>query len=235
MPPLILAYLSLFGGLLSLDRTAFFQTMVSRPIVAGPVAGYLLGDFEAGCWCAILLEFLWLMRLPIGGAVPPDDALATLAAVAAAATLAPHPGIGIPQASSIGVLFGLPFGYLGRWADLKIRNQNGVSYLRVRKALAEGRMIRLFRPHFDCAARFFFAGSALTLAATLTGWMFGQLTADTFGGLLGGSNRYALALVILTAGGGALLAGIGGRYGKAAFGLSAIVGFFCSTWFLAAP
>jgi PTS system mannose-specific IIC component len=235
LPPLILAALSLFGGLLSLDRTAFFQTMVSRPIVAGPVAGYLLGDFEAGCWCAILLEFLWLMRLPIGGAVPPDDALATLAAVSAAASLAPHAGIGVIQASATGVVFGLPFGYLGRWADLKIRNQNGVTYLRVRKALAEGTVVRLFRPHFDCAARFFFAGTALSLVAVLTGWMFGQLTADIFGGFPGFSNRYTLALLIFTAGAGALLAGIGGRHGKAAFGICTLLGFFCSTWLMAAP
>ncbi|MBI5810756.1 MAG: hypothetical protein HZB21_06180, partial [Deltaproteobacteria bacterium] len=34
---------SLAGAVLSLDRTAAFQLMVSRPIVAAPVIGYLLG------------------------------------------------------------------------------------------------------------------------------------------------------------------------------------------------
>jgi PTS system mannose-specific IIC component len=235
LPPLILAALSLLGGVLSLDRTAFFQTMISRPIVAGPLAGYLLGNFEAGCWCAILLELLWLTRLPIGGAVPPDDSLAILAGVAAAASLALHPGVTVIEASSVGTLFGLPFAYLGRWADLKIRNQNGVTYLRVRKNLAEGKNVRLFRPHFDCAARFFFAGTALSLAATLTGWLFGEASGDLLAGFFAAGNEKILALIIFTAGAGSLLAGIGGRFGKVAFALTATLGFFCSTYFLASP
>ncbi|MBI5875868.1 MAG: PTS sugar transporter subunit IIC, partial [Deltaproteobacteria bacterium] len=64
---------SLAGGLLSLDRTAAFQVMASRPIVAAPVIGYILGDAMTGLIVGGILELLFIGGLPVGGHIPPHE------------------------------------------------------------------------------------------------------------------------------------------------------------------
>lgn len=61
---------SLAGGLLSLDRTAALQTMVSRPIVAAPVIGYILGNLPAGLLVGALLELIFIGDVPVGRYIP---------------------------------------------------------------------------------------------------------------------------------------------------------------------
>ena len=51
--------------LLGLDRTAALQIMISRPLVAGPLVGLLLGDALTGLTVGMLLELLWLCRMPV--------------------------------------------------------------------------------------------------------------------------------------------------------------------------
>lgn len=73
------------GGLLSLDRTAAFQVMVSRPLVVSPVIGYILGDAMAGLLIGGLLELLFIGGLPVGGYIPPHETM--LAVVITAVSL----------------------------------------------------------------------------------------------------------------------------------------------------
>ncbi len=61
---------SLAGGILCLDRI-FPQVMISRPVVAGPLVGWILNDPYTGFLCGALIELLWIDRLPIGTYVPP--------------------------------------------------------------------------------------------------------------------------------------------------------------------
>jgi mannose/fructose/N-acetylgalactosamine-specific phosphotransferase system component IIC len=75
---------SLVAGLLGLDRLAFGQFMVSQPIVAAPIMGALLGDFQTGLLIGVVLELFWLRGLPVGGHVPAD---ATLSAVLTSGTV----------------------------------------------------------------------------------------------------------------------------------------------------
>ena len=73
------------GGLLSLDRTAALQIMVSRPLVASPVIGYILGDAMSGLLIGGVLELLFIGGLPIGGYIPPHETM--LAVVITAVSL----------------------------------------------------------------------------------------------------------------------------------------------------
>jgi mannose/fructose/N-acetylgalactosamine-specific phosphotransferase system component IIC len=73
---------ALAGGVLGLDRTAAGQFMISQPIVAGPLAGWLLGDTAAGLVIGAVLELIWVLDMPIGTFVPAD---ATISAVSATA------------------------------------------------------------------------------------------------------------------------------------------------------
>lgn len=62
--------ISIAGGVLSVDRTAALQVMVSRPIVAAPVIGYLLGNAAAGLIVGVTLELLLIGDLPVGRYIP---------------------------------------------------------------------------------------------------------------------------------------------------------------------
>lgn len=69
---------ALVGGILSLDRTAAFQVMVSRPIVAAPVVGYILGDAMTGLLIGGALELLFIGGSPVGGHIPPHETVMTI-------------------------------------------------------------------------------------------------------------------------------------------------------------
>lgn len=102
-----LLVLALVGGLLALDGTTVGQLMVSRPIVAGTLAGWVLGVPGAGFAVGAILEVYLLVSFPVGGSRFPEGAPATVVAVATAAS-SPLPG-----AEALGVATGLIWGHLG--------------------------------------------------------------------------------------------------------------------------
>ncbi len=73
------------GGIIGLDRTALGQFMISQPIVAGPLTGWLLGDPGAGIIIGAVLELIWLLDMPVGTFVPADATIETVSAAAIAA------------------------------------------------------------------------------------------------------------------------------------------------------
>lgn len=114
--------LALLAGVLGLDATAMLQTMVSRPLVAGGLAGWVLGDPGAGLATGSLVELLWMGGVPVGSLVPPDGTLAAIFA-AAASVLLPRwvPGIEPFAAASLGLLAAVPVGSLGAKAEIQQR------------------------------------------------------------------------------------------------------------------
>jgi mannose/fructose/N-acetylgalactosamine-specific phosphotransferase system component IIC len=83
---------ALIGGIIGLDRTALGQFMVSQPVVAGPLIGWLLGDVTAGLVIGGTLELIWVLDMPIGTFVPADSTVAAVAATAIAALGSTAPG-----------------------------------------------------------------------------------------------------------------------------------------------
>lgn len=82
------------AGLVGLDATGGPQAMWSRPLVAAPLGGWLLGDAAAGLVVGAVLELLMLRHVPLGGARCPDTGPAALvagAALAGAGPLGPAP------------------------------------------------------------------------------------------------------------------------------------------------
>lgn len=75
---MMIVVVSILSGL---DRTALAQTMLSRPLVCSCIAGYVLGIFVPALQIGIMLELLWLMRLPVGATIAPDDTQAAIGAV----------------------------------------------------------------------------------------------------------------------------------------------------------
>ncbi len=68
---------SIAGGILCLDRIVL-QAMISRPIVAAPVIGLILGDPYTGLIVGAFIELFWIDRLPIGAYIPPNDTIAAI-------------------------------------------------------------------------------------------------------------------------------------------------------------
>ena len=75
---LSLILLCLLAALLELDTTYAFQFLLSRPIIAGPLFGLLLGDAAAGVQIGIFAELLFTDISPLGGIIPPSGVVASV-------------------------------------------------------------------------------------------------------------------------------------------------------------
>lgn len=121
MSPLLVLGLLAWGTIVAVDLVTVPQGLLSRPLVAATVAGWLAGDPAAGLLAGAVLELYALEVLPIGAARYPDYGPGAVAGGAAAAL--------IPEASVIGVagLVGLPLGLLGGWSIHLHRRRNARS------------------------------------------------------------------------------------------------------------
>lgn len=127
IPALIAATL---GGIINLDSTACGQTMISRPICAGPITGIFLGLFygdiiggmSIGLMAGALLELIWVCILPLGAEVPPD---ASLAAVLTSTLSVMLSNKAAPSAVlMVSLIVAVPMGVMAGKANYAIRRAN---------------------------------------------------------------------------------------------------------------
>lgn len=57
----------IIGGIVVLDTTPFFQSMISQPLVVCAFFGYIWGDIYIGAILGVILELIWLKLVPVGG------------------------------------------------------------------------------------------------------------------------------------------------------------------------
>jgi PTS system mannose-specific IIC component len=108
----------LWGGLVAVERKAFLQAMLSRPLVCATIMGALLGDVRSGLYVGMVLELFYLGTANLGAALPENDTVSATGTAAAAATLAASTGAGSTLALwSIPVLLFLPLGRIGRLVE----------------------------------------------------------------------------------------------------------------------
>ena len=110
--------LALLGGVVALDETSVGQFMVSRPLVAGTLAGVALGIPSTGVALGGILELLYLAHFHVGGARFPEAAPAAFTAVAAAAASPTAGGL------ALGLVAGLAIGALGGRSITALRHLN---------------------------------------------------------------------------------------------------------------
>jgi PTS system mannose-specific IIC component len=157
LSPGVLAALLLWGMVVGLDLVSVPQAMISRPLVAGAVAGWLAGDIEAGLRVGVLLELFALDVLPVGAVRYPDYGPATIAAVVLAAGTPWKLGLGLAVAA------GLVLAVAGGWSLLVVRRWNARAIQRRSAALAAGESSAIRRLQYGGLLRDALRGFGLTL------------------------------------------------------------------------
>jgi len=117
------------GGLIGLDRTAVGQFMVSQPICAASLAGWMLGDAATGLLVGALLELIWLLDMPVGTFVPADSTVAAVFA-AAIAILGSTGGVRLSHVG-LSILLSIVLAPITMLADHMVREFNARIALRV--------------------------------------------------------------------------------------------------------
>ena len=125
-----------------LDRTAILQLMISRPIVAAPLVGCLLGEPLVGLQIGLLVELLWLARLPVGAAIPPDDTQVAIASCVLTVNLTRAFNPQGPELLLLCLLVAIPLGKVGQYFDHFARQMNVRLLQNTELSLASGNLLR---------------------------------------------------------------------------------------------
>jgi mannose/fructose/N-acetylgalactosamine-specific phosphotransferase system component IIC len=165
--PHVVIPLLLWGTLVGLDLVSVPQAMISRPLVAGTVAGWLVGDLEVGLRVGALFELFALDVLPAGAVRYPDYGPATISAVALGAGTPWELGLGVS------VALGLVLAVVGGWSLQVVRRWNARAIQRRAAALAAGESSAIRWLQYGAVLRDALRGFTLTLfglvvAATIT-------------------------------------------------------------------
>jgi mannose/fructose/N-acetylgalactosamine-specific phosphotransferase system component IIC len=195
--PHVVIPLLVWGSLVGLDLVSVPQAMISRPLVAGTVAGWLAGDVEAGIRIGVLFELFALDVLPVGAVRYPDYGPATVAAVALAAGSPWEFGLGISAA------LGLIVAVLGGWSLLVVRRWNARAIQRRSAALAAGESSAIRWLQYGGVLRDLLRGFILTL--------IGLVLASTITESVRLDRATAVALTLVAIG-SALAAAAGGAF-----------------------
>lgn len=203
LAPLSVVLLLGWGTLVGLDLVSLPQAMLSRPIVVAPVAGWLVGDAEAGFRVGVVLELFALDVLPIGAVRYPDYGPAAVAGAVLAAGAPWELGLGL----SVGLA--LVLAALGGWTLQYVRRRNARAIQRRAAALAAGESGAIRRLQYGGLLRDALRGALLTALGLVAAWALGRWVP---------LDREAAVGLTLVAVGTALAAAIGGAVRSAGRG-----------------
>jgi mannose/fructose/N-acetylgalactosamine-specific phosphotransferase system component IIC len=194
-----------WGTLVALDLVSVPQAMIARPLVAGAVAGWIVGDLEAGFRLGVLFELFALDVLPAGAVRYPDYGPATVVATALAADAPWQFALGLSAA------LGLVLAVLGGLSLQLVRRLNARAIQRRAAALAAGESPAIRRLQYGGLLRDALRGAALTALGLAAAWLIdARVRPDASTGL--GLTLVAIGCALSAATGGALRsAGRGAR------------------------
>jgi len=189
--------LLVWGTLVGLDLVSVPQAMIARPIVAGPIAGAILGDIGTGLQLGVLFELFQYDILPMGATRYPEYGPATVAAVSAAHAAAGTLGLGL------GALVGLITGMVGGLSLHAVRQLNTRAVRHAAVALEAGDPRVLERLHAASILR----DGLRAAVVTALGLALAQVARAYLAGTL---PPHGIALLNVAAVGSALAAGAAG-------------------------
>jgi PTS system mannose-specific IIC component len=153
-----------WGTIVGLDLVSVPQALLSRPLVAGCVAGWVAGDVEAGLRAGALFELFALDVLPIGAVRYPDYGPATVVAAALGAGVPWELGLGL------GATLGLVLAVLGGSTLQMVRRMNANAIQHRAAALAAGESSAIRRLQYGGLLRDALRGAGLTIAGLAAAW-----------------------------------------------------------------
>lgn len=186
-----LGFAAAVGGLLCLDRRGAFQVMVSQPLVALSLLGFMLGDAMLGLWLGAVLQLLWMSSMLFGANTPPNDTLASVSIGTMALLYGKYIGpVDVPL-WTLAILLGVPLGPLGKAIDVRLERVNLGLAERALAAAESGRPAQLSWLPMLGLLRVFAIQAVLIAAASGVGLMVLALVHPW----LTGSIHRALAVV----------------------------------------
>ncbi len=197
MTPELTIALLVCGTLVGLDLVSVPQMMIARPLIAGPVAGAILGDLETGLKLGVVFELLQYDILPVGAVRYPEYGPATVGAVATAHASAGVLGLGL------GTLVGLITGLVGGVTIHMLRRVNGRMIQAAAPTLEAGDPGALMRVHVAAILRDGLRAALVTAFGLGLAWA----ARPFLGGIL---TLRGVTLLAVAAGGAALAAGAAG-------------------------
>ncbi|MFQ5549798.1 MAG: PTS sugar transporter subunit IIC [Gemmatimonadales bacterium] len=185
----------LWAGLVGMDLATAPQVMIARPIVAGSVTGFLLGDFLGGFFVGAALEMFAFDLLPVGASRYSDFGVGAVAAAVAIA--------GSPTEFALGIAVAV--GLVTAWAA-------GIGIHIVRKAnTREVEEVRLELDSGDAAVvnDLQLRGALRDLSRAMIVAVLGVLLAATVKAYFRPSTPAAVTLTVVAVGAALAAAGSG--------------------------
>ena len=182
-----LVAVSIAGGILCLDRIVL-QAMISRPIVAAPLIGLILGDPYTGLIAGAFIELFWIDRLPIGVYIPPNDTVAAILITASSIESARLLGGFSQGLIALAVLIVIPLGILAQRMELWIGKGNEKLVEEALSDAARGDMRSIARRHLSTILKTYLLSVAFILIALSVGiptmtWIYPRLAPPIIRGL----------------------------------------------------
>lgn len=159
----------LWGGLLALERRAFLQAAISRPLPAAVGVGLMLGDLQAGLMVGVVFELLHLGGASLGLANADHELLPAVSSAGLAATLGDAASASSTPADwALSILLCAPLGVVGRLAESRLDERARRYLSRVVDAVDQGRIERAVRQNLRAMwPHFAFYGLVAALVAML--------------------------------------------------------------------
>ena len=165
LPAEVLLALVVWGTFVGVDLVSLPQMMIARPLVAGTVAGAILGDIPTGIKLGIVFELLQYDILPVGAVRYPEYGPATVAAVATAHASAGVLGLGL------GALVGLVTGLIGGLTINLLRRVNSRIVHAAAAQLESGDPSVLVRVHVGGLLRDALRAALVTVVGLVLAWL----------------------------------------------------------------
>jgi len=178
---------SIAGAILCLDRIVV-QAMVSRPIVAAPLIGLILGDPYTGLIVGAFIELFWIDRLPIGIYIPPNDTIAAILVTAASIESAQLLGYRSQGLMVLAILITVPFGLLAQSSERWIGKQNERLVEEALRDASRGDVRSISRRHLTAILKHFILSVAFIMVAMFLvihamTWLYPRLAPPIIRGL----------------------------------------------------
>jgi mannose/fructose/N-acetylgalactosamine-specific phosphotransferase system component IIC len=136
------------GSFLVLDTTVVLQSLISQPVFACTILGWILGDVSLGLQIGVYLQILWLSIIPVGAAEVPESNTAAIVATVLIFRFG-QSSLHFNSVFIFAVLFSLFVSYLGGRLVVLYRKRNVRLLHRTISGLKKGNVYTLDLINFE--------------------------------------------------------------------------------------